>query len=69
MITDELSNREIEVIKEIGKGLNATEIGVNLSITASTVRTHKKHIFEKLQAKNSAQAIWIYLISKQEPAD
>lgn len=57
------SQREIEVIKHIAKGLNETEIGKALGISKRTVATHKINLFEKLEAKNQMQIV-IFALKK-----
>ncbi|MCC6371212.1 MAG: response regulator transcription factor [Bacteroidia bacterium] len=42
-----LSVREVEVLKEICKGLSQKEISTNLEIELSTFRYHKKQLMEK----------------------
>jgi two-component system, NarL family, response regulator len=52
-----LSPREIEVLELVAKGLNTAEIGGVLSISEPTVKTHLKHVFEKLEVDNRAEAV------------
>jgi len=47
-----LTPREIEVAKYIIQDFSNREIGEKISIAESTVETHRKHIKEKLGAKN-----------------
>ncbi len=49
-----LSEREIEVLKEIAKGKTSAEIGDQLHISIRTVETHRKNIHQKLEIKNMA---------------
>lgn len=55
--SDELSEREIEVIKLCTKGLTAREIGEKLHIGKRTVETHKERIFLKLNLKSTKELI------------
>ena len=55
--SDELSEREIEVIKLCAKGLTAREIGEKLHIGKRTVETHKERIFLKLGLKSTKELI------------
>lgn len=50
-----LSDREMEVFEQIGKGLNTRDIAVKLCLSAKTVETHRSHIKNKLHLKNSAE--------------
>ena len=54
---EELSEREIEVIKLCAKGLTANEIGERLHIGKRTVETHKERIFLKLGLKSTKELI------------
>jgi DNA-binding NarL/FixJ family response regulator len=55
--TEELSEREIEVIRLCTKGLTASEIGDKLHIGKRTVETHKERIFLKLGLKSTKELI------------
>lgn len=57
----ELSAREIEVLKLITKGLINKEIADRLSISLTTVITHRKNITEKLGIK-SVSGLTIYAV-------
>ncbi len=57
VLTDPLSNRELEVLHLISEGYVNQEIAKMLSIAVSTVKTHINHIFSKLGVKTRAQAI------------
>ena len=52
-----LSDREIEVLECISEGLSNREIGQRLSISLSTVKTHTRNIYGKLDVKNRTQAV------------
>lgn len=53
----ELSEREVEVLDRIARGLNNHEIALQLNITVKTVSNHISNIFSKLQVADRAQAI------------
>ena len=57
--TEVLSEREIEVLKQIAEGNRNRDIGVNLSISEETVKAHVRHILLKLDAKDRTQAVSI----------
>jgi DNA-binding NarL/FixJ family response regulator len=44
-----LSDRELEVIRLIVKGMSSADIGEALFISEETVKTHRKNIFKKLE--------------------
>ena len=53
----DLSERELSVLKCISQGKNTAEIAEELCISVNTVETHRRHLNEKLDAKNSASLI------------
>lgn len=52
-----LSMREVEVLRLIADGCNTEEIGRRLGLKASTIETHRRHLLEKLDVKNSAELV------------
>lgn len=56
-----LSERELEILIMICKGLSNGEIAEKLFISTKTVEVHKSNIFKKTDVKNSAQLV-IYAI-------
>ncbi len=52
-----LSQREQEVLKFLARGLTTSQIAEKLVITKNTVKTHVRHILEKLDASNRAEAV------------
>jgi DNA-binding NarL/FixJ family response regulator len=56
-IPDDLTSREIEVLKLIATGLSNAEIAASLVLSAATVKTHINHIFKKTGARDRAQAV------------
>ncbi|MCX6180813.1 MAG: response regulator transcription factor [Bacteroidetes bacterium] len=53
----DLTSREIEILKEIAKGLTNKEIGDKLFISDRTVNAHRTNIMAKLQAKNAVELV------------
>jgi DNA-binding NarL/FixJ family response regulator len=53
----QLTERELEVLREIGRGLSNTEIGERLYIGEATVKTHVAHILSKLHLRDRIQAV------------
>ena len=53
----QLSQRELEVLQLIGKGLSNKEIGDQLFLSESTIKTHVSNILSKLQVKRRTQAL------------
>jgi DNA-binding NarL/FixJ family response regulator len=56
-----LTEREIEVLREVANGNRNREIAGRLSISEETVKVHIKHIMEKLGASDRTQAVAIGL--------
>jgi DNA-binding NarL/FixJ family response regulator len=52
-----LSKREMDVLKCLAKGMTSAQIAKNLFISENTVKTHVRHILEKLEASNRAEAV------------
>ncbi|MGV8946531.1 MAG: response regulator [Lutibacter sp.] len=52
-----LTNREIDILEHLSKGLNYNEIADNLIISPSTVRKHIENIYKKLQVRNKMEAV------------
>jgi DNA-binding NarL/FixJ family response regulator len=52
-----LTPREKEILRQLSKGLRYKEIAAELSISMETVRSHTRHIYEKLQVQSRTEAI------------
>lgn len=65
-----LSERELEVLHCLSDGLTTNQIGAQLYISENTVKTHIRHILEKLDASNRTEAVSkalnLGLIQKEE---
>ena len=56
-LPDELTPREVEVLKLIAAGLSNREIAAQLVLSGATVKTHVNRIFSKTGARDRAQAV------------
>jgi DNA-binding NarL/FixJ family response regulator len=54
---DKLTEREVEILKHLSKGLRYKEIADKLFISTETVRKHINNIYRKLQVQSSIEAI------------
>lgn len=52
-----LSKREMDVLKCLARGMTSSQISTELFISENTVKTHVRHILEKLEASNRAEAV------------
>ena len=52
-----LSEREIEVLQLMAKGVSNKDLADQLSITQSTVKTHITSIFQKLNVTTRTEAV------------
>ena len=55
----DISKREYEVLLGISEGLSNKEIGEQLFVSESTIKTHVSSLFSKLNAKRRTQALQI----------
>ena len=51
------TKREKEILQLIGEGYSTKEMAHKLHISVNTVETHRRHLLEKIQVKNSMELI------------
>lgn len=54
---DQLTERELDVLRLLAKGQSNREIAAGLSIAENTVRIHVAHVLEKLAVEDRTQAV------------
>lgn len=52
-----LTERELEILQIIAKGLSNNEAATVLGLSKATIRTHLEHIYEKLDVTNRVEAV------------
>lgn len=55
--SDQLTDREIEILELLSDGFNSNEIAEKLFISFHTVRKHIRNIYDKLQVRTQAEAV------------
>lgn len=72
-IRDPLSPRQVEVLRLVALGANVSQIAQELLISEATVKTHVKHILERLGARNRTHAVALAmcdgLLGDYDPAE
>ena len=67
-----LTEREVDVLRLMARGLNNQAIGEKLFVSEATVKTHVAHILDKLAVENRVQAVVVAyesrLVTPGEPS-
>lgn len=56
-LLEALTRTELKVLTRVGRGLSNQEIAADLFVADTTVRTHIRHILEKLDLRDRVQAV------------
>jgi len=52
-----VSKREVEVLECLANGYTTSQVAAQLFVSENTIKTHIRHILEKLDASNRAEAV------------
>ena len=55
IISNELTQSELEVLRELTNGSSNAQIGMKLNISANTVKTHIQHMLDKTGFSNRTE--------------
>lgn len=66
---DELSAREMDVLKLLVAGASNKMIAAQLNVSENTIKSHTSHIFSKLQVSSRAEAVAVALQRGIVPMD
>ena len=52
-----LTDRELQVLQGMSRGLSNSEIGEDLFLSEDTIKTHARRLFRKMQVRDRAHAV------------
>lgn len=56
-LLESLTERELEILRQVARGLSNKDLADRLSLSTNTVKWHLKNVFEKLHINNRVQAV------------
>lgn len=61
-----LTRRELEIVQCTAHGLSAVETGKKLYVSHETIKSHRRRVIQKLQARNMTHAVAIVCMNWPE---
>lgn len=62
-MAERLSRRELEVVRHAARGLTAAETAAKMFVSVETVKSHRRSVIQKAQARNMTHAVAIVAIN------
>lgn len=59
-----LSERELEILRQVAQGLTSPQIAERLSLSAETIKWYRKRLLSKCGAENTAEMIKLAIENK-----
>lgn len=56
-LIEPLTDRELDVLRELARGLTNREIAEQLTVSLNTIKTHTRNIYAKLEVRNRTEAV------------
>jgi DNA-binding CsgD family transcriptional regulator len=57
MMVKSITSREREILELISQGYSTKEIALKLFVSEDTVKSHRRHLFNKFSARNSPHLV------------
>jgi DNA-binding NarL/FixJ family response regulator len=54
-----LTEREVDILRLMARGMTSEEIGQQLRIATTTVNTHRRNMMERCDCRNSTQLVFL----------
>lgn len=61
-----LTGRELEVVRHAAHGLTSAQTAKRLLLSTETIKSHRRHIIQKLQARNMMHAVAMVCMNRPD---